>query len=202
MISNPIILNALQYDVSSLLNLVYIDWPTAPVRMHSRIGEKYWDGQIWTGVGALGSIGKASSAAKPGQVNMSLSTTDLGIVSDATRDDAIGRAVKVYLACLDEHRRIVAAELTIYRFINDVNTETGPINDIVITADTARARFRNSTNYIRYSPAAWRQKYPDDSYCDDIEALAASGLPNESGSNKVGTGGSIPKGGGPRYKSA
>lgn len=36
--------------------LVRVDWPGAPVRVHSGIGALSWDGFVWTGVGRHGEI--------------------------------------------------------------------------------------------------------------------------------------------------
>lgn len=193
MISDPLILDAMNSDVSRLLSLVYIDWPTAPVYLHTRVGEKYWDGQIWTGVGSLGSIDAATTGSQQGQINLVLNTVDLAVVNEAIKDDAVGREVKVYLACTDENRRIIAAELIIYRLIGDVNSETGNVHRIQLATEGARARFRSAKTYQRYSPKAWRKTHPNDSYCDDVEALAASGLSNSSGSHAVGSGPSSSK---------
>ncbi|PRO74942.1 hypothetical protein C6Y40_03875 [Alteromonas alba] len=189
MISNPTILNAMNTDVSRLLFLADINWPTGHVYTHSRAGEKYWDSRKWIGVGQFASIENASSGVQLGDMNMTLQTTDLAIVNDAIKDNAVGRDVKIYLACTDEHRRIIAAELIIYRFIGRVPVETGPVNTIQLNLVGARARFKSAKKHLRYSAKSWRRAYPDDSYCDDVEALASSPLNTYDGSNSVGRGG-------------
>lgn len=189
MISNPIILNAMNNDVSRLMFLADINWPTGHVYTHSRVGEKYWDGKTWIGVGQFAAIESATSGEQLGDMNMTLQTTELAIVNDAITDNAVGRDVKIYLACTDEFRRIIAAEIIIYRFIGRVSSETGPINTIQLSLMGARARFRSAKNHLRYSAKSWRKSYEGDSYCDDVEALASSPLNTYDGSNAVGKGG-------------
>lgn len=36
--------------------LVYVDWPTAPVRVHSGVGNISFDGETWSGLGKYGDI--------------------------------------------------------------------------------------------------------------------------------------------------
>ena len=189
MISNPIILNAMNTDVSRLLFLADINWPTGHVYTHSRAGEKYWDSRKWIGVGQFASIENASSGMQLGDMNMTLQTTDLAIVNDAVKDNAVGRDVKIYLACTDEYRRIIAAELIIFRYIGRVPVETGPINTVQLSLVGARARFKSAKKHLRYSAKSWRKAYPGDSYCDKVEALASSPLNTYDGSNSVGKGG-------------
>lgn len=189
MISDPTIVNAMNNDVSRLLFLADINWPTGHVYTHSRAGEKYWDSRKWIGVGQFASIENASSGVQLGDMNMTLQTTDLAIVNDAVKDNAVGRDVKIYLACTDEHRRIIAAELIIYRFIGRVPVETGPVNTIQLNLVGARARFKSAKKHLRYSAKSWRKAHPGDSYCDDVEALASSPLNTYDGSNSVGKGG-------------
>lgn len=186
MISNPLILDAMNNDVTRLLFLADINWPTGHVYTHSRAGEKYWDSRKWIGVGQFASIENASSGVQLGDMNMTLQTTDLAIVNDAIKDNAVGRDVKIYLACTDEHRRIIAAELIIYRFIGRVPVETGPINTVQLNLVGARARFQQAKKHLRYSAKSWRKAHPGDSYCDDVEALASSPLNTYGTSNAVG----------------
>ena len=176
-------------DVSRLLFLADINWPTGHVYTHSRAGEKYWDNRKWIGVGQFASIESAASGVQLGDMNMTLQTTDLAIVNDAIKDNAVGRDVKIYLACTDEHRRIIAAELIIYRFIGRVPVETGPVNTVQLNLMGARARFKSAKKLLRYSAKSWRKAYPGDSYCDKVEALASSPLNTYDGSNSVGSGG-------------
>ncbi len=38
------------------VTLVYLDWPGAPVRVHSSVGSISWSGETWSGVGSFGEV--------------------------------------------------------------------------------------------------------------------------------------------------
>lgn len=189
MISNPTLLAAMSSDdPNKLLLLADINWPTGHVYIQSRIGEKFWNNRKWIGVGQYGSVERAQSGSQLGDLMMMLQTIDLAVVNDAVSDNAVARDVKIYLGCMDENRRIEAAELIIYRFIGNVGVDSDTVKKIQLSLVGARARFRAAKNYLRYSAKAWRKLYPGDSYCDDIEGLQSGPLSSYDGSNAVGSG--------------
>lgn len=188
MISDPTILAAINSGDKEMLLLADIGWPTGNVYVHSRVGEKFWDNRKWIGVGQFGSIEPAATGTQLGDLMMMLQTIDLAIVNEAVSDNAVGSDVKIYLGCMDEHHRIIAAELLIYRFIGRVSTKTDVVKTVQLSLMGARARFRAAKSYLRYSAKSWRKLYPGDSYCDDVEALASGPLNSYEGSNKVGVG--------------
>ena len=53
---DPATLAELAKPVFNPVILVYLDWPDAPVRVHSNVGTLSWDGHDWHGVGQFGDI--------------------------------------------------------------------------------------------------------------------------------------------------
>lgn len=189
MITNPTILAEFDRNVARLLVLVFIDWPTGPVYLHSRIGEKRWDGQTWLGLGELGQISGLENGSQSGRLRLTLHTPDVAHTSEAVRDDAVGRSVKVYLAAMDDSRRITAAQLIAHKWIAATPLTHGKLHGIHIECGGPRERFRNAKNSQRLSSGSWRAQYPNDSYCDDVEELGKGPLPTYTGSAAVGGGG-------------
>ena len=203
MITDPIVLAALQQDIGRLLVLIYIDWQSGPVYVHSRVGQKRWDDKTWLGVGELGQISGLAAGMQVGQFTLILNSPDISLLNETNQDNVVGRSVKVYLAAMDEHRRIIATNLVAYKFISSVANKPGKVHQVSIECGGPRDRFKSAKTNARFSSAAWREKYPDDSYCDELEALAKGPLSSYSGNQSVGSsssGGGRSRGSGARYQ--
>lgn len=187
MIVDPLIIDAIEADVKRLIVLCYINWPTGAIRVHNRVGEKRWDNETWLGIGEMGQVSGIQGGSQIGSFNLTFNSPDISLLSEVNQDDAIGSEVKLYYGALDANRRISAAQLIAYRFVSDISTVPGKVHQAVIACGGARERFKNAKDYHRFSAAAWREKYPNDSYCDDVEALAKGPLSSYSGNNAVGT---------------
>lgn len=78
--------------------LVWLDWPGAPLRMHSGAGDITWQGQTWTGAGKFGrvSVPDEAMAGVPEDFTISL-VTDFPDIEPYT--DAVIRGIPgaVYL---------------------------------------------------------------------------------------------------------
>lgn len=200
MISNPVVLAALQADVKRLCVLVDCDWPSGPVYIHNRLGEKYWDNKVWHGIGEMGQISQLNAGGQSGEFNLTLNSADISLLNEANKDDAVGRAVKLYLAALDANRRIAGTDLIAYRFINSVGLKPGNVHQLNISCGAARMRRKTPQQVERLSAAAWRAVYPNDSYCDEVEALGKGPLSSYGGENAVGSDGGDSKRGGGRWQ--
>jgi hypothetical protein len=198
MITDPVILTAITQDVQRLLLLCHIAWPTGDVYTHTRTSQKMWDGRVWYGVGEFASISAIENGTKPGRLQLSLQINDQALLNEVKQDDAVGSSVKLYLAVLDENRRITAAQLVSHKTIADIGLSHDALSTLSIECAGIRERFSTAKDYTVMSAAEWRAKYPNDSYCDDIEAIAKGPLSSYSGSAAVGTSGGRGKRGVPQ----
>jgi len=96
-----------------MINLVELDWPTGMVRLHSGIGPVKYAGNEYQGVGQLGSIDSLSDTGEVGDTGLSLTLSglDAALVASVIDDDAVGCAGRVYLGVLDEHQRLLDANV-------------------------------------------------------------------------------------------
>lgn len=80
----------------------YLDWPDAPVHVHSATGPITWGGHEWKGVGPLGGVDIPSeSMGGVAAVEAALSLIGVPADLDGLADDQIrGKAVEVYLGTL------------------------------------------------------------------------------------------------------
>lgn len=83
--------------------MVYLDWPGAPVRVHSGRGDIPFDGETWRGVGAFGEISLPEEGMSMASVSAELRLVGLGPKLDDYLDDEIrGRASQVLFSCVTE----------------------------------------------------------------------------------------------------
>lgn len=103
-------LNALSSTRLNLILLVYMDWPSGPVRAHNRIGSLTWDGHEWLGVGAFGTITPSlesrSSAAK--RLTLSITGFPDKIVSDLGQEIR-NREAHVYWGLIDDNGELIGS---------------------------------------------------------------------------------------------
>lgn len=188
MIDNPTVLANLQSETMRLVVLVEVDTPSGLVNVHTRIGQKYWDGKIWQGVGELGQITGLASGKRVGQFTLVLNSPDISLLNETNQEGLIGRQVKLWLCSMNAHRRIDAANLIAFKYVSSIVNKPGKVHQVSITCGSARERFKSAKENHRFTSAAWRKRYPGDSYCDEIEALAKGPLSSYEGSQRVGRG--------------
>lgn len=83
--------------------LVYVDWPTGPVRVHSGVGELSYDGETWLGLGKYGDISIPSE-------NLSLVSSKATLSVGGTLTDMFdqlnanprNKTVYIYFGCVTE----------------------------------------------------------------------------------------------------
>lgn len=82
------------------VTMVFVDWPTGEVRLHSGAGDLTWGGETWTGAAGLN-----AAISLPGEgAGIAMLEGSLIVTGDDTRiddvydsaEDAAGRAVQVY----------------------------------------------------------------------------------------------------------
>lgn len=96
------LINALK-QISFPVVFIYLDWPDAPFRIHTAVGEIEWGGHTWKGVGNLADI-----SVPPEQYGMAVSEVELGLAGvpadlDGYADDNIrNRLAEIYVGALTE----------------------------------------------------------------------------------------------------
>lgn len=187
MITNETILNIMEQSPGKVLLLSEIHWPTGTIYAHSSAAEKFWDNKVWLGVGQFASISTFEGGEKTGQLTLQIQVLDPLIVNEAVKDDSVGRKVKVYVAAMNDYRRIIATELIANKIIAEPSIAYGPVPVISLRCSSHRERHKSAKAYNRLTANNWRSQYPGDAYCDDIEAIGKGPLGSYSGSQSVGS---------------
>lgn len=81
--------------------MAHLDWPDAPVRAHTGVGNITWGGKVWRGVGTMGNIEIPAEANEIAAMEAVLSLAGIPADLDGYADDAIrNRDVALYLCAV------------------------------------------------------------------------------------------------------
>lgn len=98
---DPAFIAALQRPLLQLVLFVYLDWPDAPVRCHSRTGTISWGGEDWLGVGPYGMVRPAGEGGGGNSRRLTLSLVGLPERVTADLGQPIrNRAARIYWGLL------------------------------------------------------------------------------------------------------
>lgn len=79
----------------------HLDWPGAPVRAHTGVGQIEWGGEIWHGVGTMGNVELPEEASEIAAVEALLSLAGVPADLDGYADDVIrGRVAEIYIGAV------------------------------------------------------------------------------------------------------
>jgi hypothetical protein len=111
--------------------MVYLDWPTGPVRVHSNVGTITYDGHDWTGVGNFAGLQmpgeETGLISQPAQLRLIGAPDELdqylddpirdrdgeilfGLVTDRAGNTLIGDPFSIFIGYMDAMRETVASE--------------------------------------------------------------------------------------------
>lgn len=164
-----------------------LTWPTGTARFHNGMGTLIWDGENYYGLGGVGSIDVIKEGDAP-TIKLNISTSDTNLVAEALRDDAAGGDVRLYLCVFNENQQLTARQLMYAGLINKTPVRYSDAVTISVDVNSYAHRWNQPKRYTTYSSASQRAIYPDDSFFDDVEAVAKGPLSSYSGSNSVSGG--------------
>lgn len=161
-----------------------IEWGAGVVRFHNGTGVlRNIEGEDWYGVGELG---KVSDITNGERLTLTLNTTDMGQVAEALKDDAVGGRVNLYLAGFNENMQYVTRQLIYAGIVNKTPVKYTAPPAIAVECVSYGYRWNQPKEHTNYNAASQRAKYPNDSFCDDVENVAKGPLGSYSGSQAVG----------------
>ena len=165
-----------------------IEWPTGMARFHNGAGPIVSEGETYWGVANSGMVSVIKEGSAP-RVTLSLVTPDTSVLAEALKDDAAGGEVRLYLAVFNDDQQLVAKQLIYLGIVNNTPATYSAPPTISVECVSYTHRWSQPKRYTTYSAASQRAIYPNDSFLDDVEAVAKGPLSSYSGSNAVSGGG-------------
>lgn len=161
--------NELAAANASLALLVYLDWPSAPVRMWTGVGPREWNSQTWEGGGNLVNIDKIVNSVDKSDVGLELT---LNYLDDDLRNEIItqqpvGRDASVYLAVFDIASGTITDAYEIFpAFIDKIEiVDAGQTGQISVRLASELARLQRA-RYFTLSDAHQQFLFPGDKGCE------------------------------------
>jgi len=161
--------NALNADNVVLYTAVYIDVsPTEQIRVHSGVGSYTIDGEVFTGVGELGSIDSVQKdgSTSPSGISMTLSGLDPLLITSVLSDGYMGRKVDVLLCILVNEYVDVHSHVLFSGRLDTMKILMGDTATIKVTAEDRLVDWQrgdvtrwNNASHQRILPAGVTDKF-------------------------------------------
>lgn len=161
-------------DPQRTILLANIDFPSGMIYCHTGVGELYYNGNKYLGLGQMAEVAELQEddSASANQVNLTLYIADNDVFSSVMNEDPTNRGVEIYLGALDENRQLTAAELIYAGDIVDFTlSKSSPYTATATISDWFEV-WANPVNNAKYSDASQQILFPGDKFFDQVEALA------------------------------
>ena len=173
----PEMKQALSSNSVSLITAVYIDVSdTEKVRVHSGLGDFKIDGEIYTGIGDLGSIDAIAQdgSTSPNGIAMTISGLDPTLISSVLLDGYQGREVTIKLcAFIGDDFTSIHDHITYSGLLDTMEINYGKTATITVNVENALiAWFRSNTS--RWNANTHKRMDPlnaNDNFFSEVEEV-------------------------------
>ena len=161
----PAVLGAMQGAVLRPALFVEAAFVSGPIYVWSGIGQITWNGQVWTGIGTLGSIStieEGSTVAAKG-ITLTLSGIDASLLNDVMTEFQVGLPVSVTLGVFDTNNALIADPVCCFSGRMDQPTidVTGTLATIAINCENRLVEMNVAVDR-RYTDEDQQMDYPGD----------------------------------------
>jgi hypothetical protein len=174
-------------DNTRLLFLAKVPFADETVYVHNGIGDKVYDGNTYKGVGNMASFSTinedGSTAAK--RLNLQLKFDDPAAFNSVMNVNPLGNEAELYLAALDEDRKIQAVELLAAGDMVDYNLKKGKPYFINLAISDWFEIWAKASNAALYTNASQQIEHPNDQFFSMVETLA-KGIDDTVSGKKIG----------------
>lgn len=156
------------------LLLVEMDFASGVVYAHTGVGDFVWNGHIFKGVGLLGKIAdwQEGEQLQAYGITLELSGVDQASISISLTEHYQGRALKIWVAFLDENSILAGDPVGPWRWRMDtMSGEFGKTATVTLNAESRMVEWEKPRTR-RYTDADQRAEYPDDFGCEFVSAAA------------------------------
>ena len=168
---NSAALSASQQSVTNHLLAVSIDFPDAPVRAHTGVGELAIHNEIYTGVGQFGGISSIEEASdnEATRLGLSLSGIPGELISTALNTHYQGRKCSLYLVYLDEAFLLIGEPILLYQGLIDTQViNKGAQSSIKLSVQSRMSEWRRPVA-LRLNNETQQNRYPGDKGFEFVE---------------------------------
>ncbi|HHR5826920.1 TPA: hypothetical protein ACS778_002930 [Providencia alcalifaciens] len=150
-------------DGAELVIAAKLDLKSGVTRAHTGIGNLIIAGEVYLGVGSLGSIETVSenNSTSPQQLILSLSGFDSLLIADVMNERSRGRNVSLMLVALDGDGKPAVAEIVFAGQISNIGVTTGNNNEVAVTVSNRFERWSQGLP-DRFTDESWTKRHAGD----------------------------------------
>lgn len=137
--------------------------PSAPVRVHTGVGEVVINGELYLGLGSLGSISpsKSDGSTSPKDVTLSLALIDSSMLALALNEKMVGSQVKIVMFTYGADGQVKSTAVAFAGKITSVSAVTGDENTVNYSCANELEGWQSICSW-RYTEDSHLLRYPDD----------------------------------------
>lgn len=137
--------------------------PSATVRVHTGVGEVVINGQLYLGLGSLGSISpsKSDGSTSPKDVTLSLALIDSSMLALALNENMVGSQVKIVMFTYGADGQVKSTAVAFAGKITSVSAVTGDENTVNYSCANELEGWQSICSW-RYTEDSHLLRYPDD----------------------------------------
>ena len=137
--------------------------PSAPVRVHTGVGEVVINGQLYIGLGSLGSISpsKSDGSTSPKDITLSLALIDSSMLALALNEKMVGSQVRIIMFTYGTDGQVKSTAVAFAGKITSVSAVTGDENTVNYSCANELEGWQSICSW-RYTEDSHLLRYPDD----------------------------------------
>ena len=137
--------------------------PSAPVRVHTGVGEVVINGKLYIGLGSLGSISpsKADGGTSPKDITLSLALIDSSMLALALNEKMVGSQVQIVMFTYGADGQVKSTAVAFAGKITSVSAVTGDENTVNYSCANELEGWQSICSW-RYTEDSHLLRYPDD----------------------------------------
>lgn len=165
---SPTVISALESSGVSLCYAVEMFYDSGTVRIWTGVGNKTFNGEVYTGTGSLLSISdpeEGEDLAARG-ISITLSGIDSGLINLAQSEPYQGRVCKVYLGVNEELVEIFSGFMDVMMI-----QDSGESSTITLSVESKMMVLSRAVP-LRYTSESHKSRYPNDTFFDYTNDLA------------------------------
>ena len=137
--------------------------PSAPVRVHTGVGEVVINGQLYLGLGSLGSISpsKSDGSTSPKDITLSLALIDSSMLALALNEKMVGSQVQIVMFTYGTDGQVKSTAVAFAGRITSVSAVTGDENTVNYSCANELEGWQSICSW-RYTEDSHLLRYPDD----------------------------------------
>lgn len=137
--------------------------PSAPVRVHTGVGEVVINGELYLGLGSLGSISpsKSDGSTSPKDITLSLALIDSSMLALALNEKMVGSQVQIVMFTYGTDGQVKSTAVAFAGKITSVSAVTGDENTVNYSCANELEGWQSICSW-RYTEDSHLLRYPDD----------------------------------------